>query len=140
MQRLLHQAGYSLQANAKTLEGNQHPDRDAQFRHIHDTAARFLSGGDPVVSVDCKKKELVGQFKNGGREWRPEGSPEHVNVHDFPGNALGKAIPYGVYDVAASTGWVSVGRATRLPRSRSAPCVPGGTPPARAPIPAPGAC
>jgi hypothetical protein len=109
VQRLLHQAGYSLQANAKTLEGNQHPDRDAQFRHIHDTAARFLSGGDPVVSVDCKKKELVGQFKNGGREWRPEGSPEHVNVHDFPGDALGKAIPYGVYDVGANTGWVSVG-------------------------------
>jgi hypothetical protein len=109
VQRLLHQAGYSLQANAKTLEGSQHPDRDVQFQHIHDTAARFLSGGDPVVSVDCKKKELVGQFKNGGREWRPEGDPEQVNVHDFPGDALGKAIPYGVYDIGANTGWVSVG-------------------------------
>jgi hypothetical protein len=109
VQRLLHQAGYSLQANAKMLEGSQHPDRDAQFRHIHDTVARFLSGGDPVVSVDCKKKELVGQFKNGGREWRPEGDPEQVNVHDFMDKQLGKAIPYGVYDVGANTGWVCVG-------------------------------
>ncbi len=98
VQRLLHQAGYSLQANAKMLEGSQHPDRDAQFRHIHDTVARFLSGGDPVVSVDCKKKELVGQFKNDGREWRPEGDPEQVNVHDFMDKQLGKAIPYGVYN------------------------------------------
>ena len=87
MQRLLHEAGYSLQANAKTLEGSQHPDRDAQFRHIHDTAARFLSAGDPVVSVDAKKKENVGQFKNGGREYQPKGSPVRVNVHDFPGDA-----------------------------------------------------
>ena len=107
--RLLHQAGYSLQANAKTLEGSQHADRDAQFQHIHDTAARFLSAGDPVVSVDCKKKELVGQFKNGGRQWRPQADPEQVNVHDFPGDALGKAIPYGVYDIGANAGWVSVG-------------------------------
>src|SRR5438270_7336445 len=101
VQRLLHEAGYSLQANAKTLEGSQHPDRDAQFRHIHDTAAVFLAAGDPVVSVDAKKKENVGQFKNGGREYQPKGSPERVNVHDFPGDAEGKAIPYGVYDIGA---------------------------------------
>jgi hypothetical protein len=107
--RLLHEAGYSLQANAKTLEGNQNPDRDAQFQHIHDTAAKFLAAGDPVVSIDCKKKELVGQFKNGGKEWRPGGDPERVNVHDFMDQQLGKAIPYGVYDIGADTGWVSVG-------------------------------
>lgn len=109
MQRLLHAAGYSLQGNQKTLEGNQNPDRDAQFRHIHDTAAAFGSAGDPVVSIDCKKKELVGQFKNGGKEWRPAGDPEQVNVHDFIDKQPGKAIPYGVYDIGANTGWVSVG-------------------------------
>lgn len=109
VQRLLHEAGYSLQGNQKTLEGNQNPDRDAQFRHIHDTAAAFGSAGDPVVSIDCKKKELVGQFKNGGKEWRPAGDPEQVNVHDFIDKQLGKAIPYGVYDIGANTGWVSVG-------------------------------
>ena len=108
VQRLLHDAGYSLQANAKTLEGRAHPDRDAQFRHIHDTVAGFLATGDPVVSVDCKKKELVGPFKNGGTQWRPAGEPEPVNVHDFLDEQLGKAIPYGVYDVGANTGWVSV--------------------------------
>ena len=107
--RLLHEAGYSLQANAKTLEGSQHPDRDAQFRHIHDTCVAFLAAGEPVVSVDCKKKELVGQFKNGGREYRPAGEPEQVNVHDFMDHDLGKAIPYGVYDIGANAGWVSVG-------------------------------
>jgi hypothetical protein len=109
VQRLLHEAGYSLQGNAKTLEGNQNPDRDAQFRHIHDTAAAFLAAGNPVVSVDCKKKELVGQFRNGGKEWRPKGEPEPVNVHDFIDKQLGKAIPYGVYDIGANTGWVNVG-------------------------------
>jgi transposase len=107
--RLLHEAGYSLQGNAKTLEGSQHPDRDAQFQHIHDTAAEFGSTGDPVISVDCKKKELVGQFKNGGQQWRPAGEPEAVNVHDFMDKQLGKAIPYGVYDIGADTGWVAVG-------------------------------
>ena len=106
--RLLHQAGYSLQANAKTLEGAQHPDRDAQFRHIHDRVAAAMTAGIPVVSVDCKKKELVGQYKNPGREYRPAGDPEQVQVHDFIGEA-GKAIPYGVYDLGANTGWVSVG-------------------------------
>lgn len=107
--RLLHQAGYSLQANAKTLEGNQHPDRDTQFGHIHDTCAEFLAAGDPVVSVDCKKKELVGQYKNNGKAWRPAGEPEQVDVHDFMDKELGKAIPYGVYDIGANTGWVNVG-------------------------------
>ena len=107
--RLLHEAGYSLQANAKTLEGTQNPDRDAQFQHIHDTAAGFLAAGDPVVSIDCKKKELVGQFKNGGKQWRPAGEPERVNVHDFMDHQLGKAIPYGVYNIGDNTGWVSVG-------------------------------
>ena len=109
VQRLLHEAGYRLQANAKTLEGAQHPDRDAQFRRIHDTASAFQAAGQPVVSVDCKKKELVGQFKNSGQTWRPAGDPEQVNVHDFMDKELGKAIPYGIYDVGANTGWVSVG-------------------------------
>jgi transposase len=107
--RLLHEAGYSLQGNTKTLEGTQHPDRDAQFGHIHNTAGEFLSSGDPVISVDCKKKELVGTFANRGREWQPGGRPERVNVHDFADPEQGKAIPYGVYDVGTNTGWVSVG-------------------------------
>ena len=123
VQRLLHEAGCSLQANAKTLEGSQHPDRDAHFRYIHDTAAAFLAAGDPVVSVDAKKKENVGQFKNGGRVYQPKGSPVRVNVHDFPGDAEGKAIPYGVYDIGANTGWVTgaeaitavTGPGTRIP-------------------------
>jgi transposase len=108
VQRLLHEAGYSLQSNTKTLEGSQHPDRDAQFRHIHDTVAASLGAGTPVVSVDCKKKELVGQYKNNGKDYRPAGDPEEVEVHDFIGEA-GKAIPYGVYDLGTNTGWVSVG-------------------------------
>ncbi len=107
--RLLHEAGYSLQANAKMVEGAQHADRDGQFRHIHDTVAQYTAAGDPVVSVDCKKKELVGQYKNNGTTWRPKGQPERVDVHDFPDPELGKAIPYGVYDVGANTGWVNVG-------------------------------
>ena len=107
--RLLHDLGYSLQSNRKTLEGRQHPDRDAQFNHINRRAKAFMRGGDPVVSVDTKKKELVGDFRNGGREWRPAGEPEKVRVHDFKDAALGKAIPYGVYDLAADAGWVSVG-------------------------------
>jgi len=108
VQRLLHEAGYSLQSNAKTVEGKQHADRDGQFRHIHDTASEYMLAGEPVVSVDCKKKEIVGAYKNNGTTWRPKGDPERVDVHDFPGEA-GKAIPYGVYDVGANTGWVSVG-------------------------------
>ena len=109
VRRLLREAGYSLQGNAKTLEGGQHPDRDAQFTYLADQAAEHLAAGAPVVSVDAKKKELVGQFKNGGQDYRPAGSPVPVNVHDFLDPALGKAIPYGVYDIGANTGWVSVG-------------------------------
>jgi transposase len=107
--RLLHDLGYSLQSNRKTLEGRQHPDRDAQFQYINRRAKAFQRQGQPVVSVDTKKKELVGQFRNGGREWHPQGQPEEVNVHDFPSEALGKVIPYGVYDEATNMGWVSVG-------------------------------
>jgi hypothetical protein len=107
--RLLRQQGYTLQRTAKTLEGRQHPDRDAQFRYISQQAAAQLAAGQPVVSVDAKKKELVGGFANGGAEWQPSGQPERVNVHDFLDPALGKAIPYGVYDLGANTGWVSVG-------------------------------
>ena len=106
---LLHEAGYSLQANAKRFEGAQHPDRDGQFAYINEQVKRFLDGGQPVVSVDTKKKELVGAFKNGGREWRPKGRPDEVNVYDFPTLALGKAIPYGIYDVGRNEGWVAVG-------------------------------
>ncbi len=105
---LLRDAGYSLQANANVREGRQHPDRDAQFRHIHDTGRRFLRAKDPMVSVDAKKKELVGAepgYKNGGREWEPKDGPVRVGTHDFPD----PAVPYGVYDVGANTGWVSVG-------------------------------
>jgi hypothetical protein len=109
---LLAGLGYSLQGNAKKVEGRQHPDRDAQFRHIDAAARRYLKAGDPVISVDCKKKELVGadpSYKNGGREWQPAGDPVGVGVHDFPDPKMPKAIPYGVYDIGANTGWVSVG-------------------------------
>lgn len=106
---LLHELGYSLQANRKTLEGASHPDRDAQFGHINERVQAFQASGDPVISVDTKKKELVGDFKNGGREWRPRGESEAVRVHDFAIKELGKVNPYGVYDVAKDTGWVSVG-------------------------------
>lgn len=109
---LLHEAGYSLQANRKTTEGKQHPDRDAQFGHINAQVRSFHSGRQPVISVDTKKKELVGDFKNGGKEWHPKGTPEEVRVHDFKDNELGKAIPYGVYDLASNEGWVSVGSPT----------------------------
>ena len=106
---LLCEEGFSLQGNAKTLEGKQHPDRDAQFRHINEQVREYQATKDPVISVDAKKKELVGEFKNGGREWRPAGEPVQVDTHDFPDRELGKAIPYGVYDLTANTGWVSVG-------------------------------
>ncbi|MGH3503154.1 MAG: ISAzo13 family transposase, partial [Nocardioidaceae bacterium] len=108
--RLLREAGYSLQSNAKVAEGRQHADRDAQFRYINERVTAYLAAGQPVVSVDTKKKELVGEFRNGGREYRPKGSPAPVNVHDFMDKQLGKAIPYGIYDIGANTGWVSVGR------------------------------
>lgn len=106
---LLHSLGYSLQANQKTLEGASHPDRDAQFENINRQAQEYLATADPVISVDTKKKELVGVFKNGGREWHPKGLPEKVKVHDFVDPELGRAIPYGVYDLATNSGWVSVG-------------------------------
>ena len=106
---LLKQAGYSLQANRKTREGNQHPDRNAQFEHINAQVIAFHKQRQPVISVDTKKKELVGDFKNGGSEWLPQGRPQEVRVHDFKDKQLGKAIPYGVYDLASNEGWVSVG-------------------------------
>jgi Rhodopirellula transposase DDE domain len=102
-------AGYSLQANRKTREGPNHPDRDAQFRYINQQVRRFQRAAQPVISVDTKKKELVGDFKNAGRQWRPQGQPEPVRVHDFLIPARGKAIPYGVYDLTRNAGWVSVG-------------------------------
>jgi Rhodopirellula transposase DDE domain len=106
---LLKQAGYSLQANRKTNEGTSHPDRNAQFEHINRQVVACQRRHQPVVSIDTKKKELVGEFKNPGEEWQPEGEPEKVQVHDFPDKKLGKAIPYGVYDIASNEGWVSVG-------------------------------
>jgi hypothetical protein len=106
---LLTAAGYSLQANRKTREGPAHPDRDAQFRHIAAQVRQFQAAGHPVISVDTKKKELVGDFKNAGRTWRPAGQPEPVRVHDFLIPEQGKAIPYGVYDLTRNAGWVSVG-------------------------------
>ena len=109
VRRLLSEGGYSLQANTKTLEGNQHVDRDAQFEYLAAQAKRHMTSGDPVISVDTKKKELVGTYKNAGQEWHPEGEPEQVKVHDFIDPAVGKANPYGVYDVANNVGWVSVG-------------------------------
>ena len=106
---LLKKLGYSLQGNRKTLEGTDHPDRNAQFEFINALAEEAMHNGQPVISVDTKKKELVGQYKNGGKEWRPQGEPEQVNVYDFVNKELGRANPYGVYDLANNTGWVSVG-------------------------------
>ena len=106
---LLRRMGYSLQANSKTREGNQHIDRDAQFHYINTQAKTFLAAHEPVVSVDTKKKELVGNFKNNGKEWRPNGTPELVNIHDFIDPKLSRAVPYGVYDITNNVGWVSVG-------------------------------
>jgi len=106
---LLHDEGYSLQANQKTLEGASHPDRDAQFEYINAQVKRSLAAKQPAISVDTKKKELVGEFKNSGRQWRPVGHAEHVRVHDFVIPELGRATPFGVYDLAHNVGWVSVG-------------------------------
>jgi transposase len=107
--QILRSIGFSLQGNRKTLEGAQHPDRDAQFRYINSTAAQFLAAAEPVISIDTKKKELVGRFAQAGQEWQPTGEPEKVNTYDFPDLAEGKAIPYGVYDLADDSAWVSVG-------------------------------
>jgi len=109
VRRLLTELGYSLQANAKTAEGRQHPDRDAQFRYLNEQVSAHQAEGAAVISVDTKKKEFVGEYKNGGREWHPRGQPTEVNVYDFVDEELGKAIPYGVDDLAANTGWVGVG-------------------------------
>lgn len=106
---ILHSLKYSLQGTRKTLEGHQHPDRDAQFQHINTLATEFLASADPVISVDTKKKELVGRFAQSGKEWHPEGEPVEVSTYDFPGQADGKAIPYGVYDLTDNSAWVSVG-------------------------------
>lgn len=106
---LLRYIGYSLQSNAKTSEGKQHPDRDAQFKYINRTVKRYLKKGWPVISVDTKKKELIGPYHRSGREYQPAGRPEQVLVHDFPDRDLGKAIPYGVYDIGENQGWVNVG-------------------------------
>ena len=107
---LLRESGYSLQANIKTTEGAQHPERDAQFRYLNEKAREFRNAGLPVVSVDAKKKELIGEFKNGGREYEPKGRPVPVRVHDFMVPGLGKAIPYGIYDLERNVGWVNVGQ------------------------------
>jgi hypothetical protein len=106
---LLHEMEYSLQANRKTMEGTSHPDRNAQFEHINAEVCRRMTANQPIISVDTKKKELIGRFKNGGRQWRPKGNPECVNVHDFLDKEKGKAIPYGVYELGRNVGWVSVG-------------------------------
>lgn len=106
---LLHRLDYSLQANAKTLEGASHPDRDAQFQYINSRVKEFLRRHQPVISVDTKKKELVGNFKNGGKEWQPKGEPEKVEIHDFASPEFPKVIPYGVYDIGKNMGWINVG-------------------------------
>ncbi len=108
--RLLHQLGYSLQSAQKSREGASHPDRNAQFEYINVLADKFLRNKQPIISVDTKSKELVGDFKNGGREWQPRATPEKTLVHDFPSDALGRAIPYGVYDMTRNEAWVNVGR------------------------------
>ena len=118
VRRMLHRMGYSLQAPAKQNEGTTHPDRDGQFRYLNGLVAEYLAAGEPVVSVDTKKKELIGNFANGGREWQPVGEPDRVNVHDFADRTLGdhaKAIPYGIYDVANDEGWVNVGDTADTP-------------------------
>jgi transposase len=107
--KLLRARGYSLQGTRKKTEGHQHPDRDDQFRYINKLASEFLASGDPVISVDTKKKELVGQFSQAGKEWHPQGEPVEVSTYNFPDQADGKAIPYGVYDLADNSAWVSVG-------------------------------
>jgi hypothetical protein len=106
---LLHFLGYSMQTNKKTREGKNHPDRDLQFHHINDTGMMYVKQGQPVISVDAKKREIIGNFKNAGSEWHPKGRPTEVNMHDFPDKELGKVTPYGVYDFKRNEGWVNVG-------------------------------
>ena len=127
--RLLKQQGYTLQRTLKTEEGAQHPDRDAQFRYLNQQAKQHLAAGQPVISVDTKKQELVGRYATGGREWQPAGEPERVGGHDFPDQQLGKVIPSGVYDLGANAGWVSVGTDHDTPRSRWRRCGAGGSRP-----------
>ncbi len=110
VRRILKSLKYRLQANRKTHEGGKHPDRDAQFLYIHEQKKKYLSAGEPVLSVDGKKKEPIGNYKNNGCEWHPKNTPEHVNVHDFVDPDVGRATPYGIYDVALNRGWVSVGK------------------------------
>jgi len=126
--RLLRSAGFSLQANAKTLEGAQHPDRDAQFRYIHDQVNEHQSAGEPVISVDAKKREQLGRLPMAGREWRPHGESVKVEAHSFffSGPEVDQAIPYGIYDLARDTGWVNVGATTTPASSRSSPSGAGG--------------
>ena len=119
--------GFSMQSNRKTREGSDHPDRDAQFRYINETVADALAAKQAVISVDTKKKELVGEFENGGREWATKGKPVEVNTHDFPSHAQGKATPYGVYDMGLNEGWVSVGISADTARSRRRRSARGGS-------------
>ena len=116
--RLMRGEGYSLQSPARVLEGRQHPDRDAQFRHLNAKIAEFREAGEPVISVDTKKKEQLGEYYRDGQTWRPKGDPVKVRDHDFPDDELGKIAPYGVYDIAANRGFVPVARAATPARSR----------------------
>ena len=138
--RLLRHLGFTLQANRKTREGASHPDRDAQFDHINAQVSSFQAAGQPAISVDTKKKELVGDFKNGGRELRATGEPEPVRVHDFEIPELGKVAPYGVYDIAANTGWSISGLITTPPLSRSRASGVGGAALAASATPPPPGC
>ena len=137
---LLREEGFSLQGNAKTIEGQRHPDRDAQFRYINEQVKAHQDSADPVISVDTKKKENVGEFKNGGREWRPKGQPTATRTHDFPDEQLGKAIPYGVYGLAANAAGSASARTTTPPRSPSSRSAAGGTRRAGLPTLGPGGC
>ncbi len=125
--RLLRENGFSLQGNAKVLEGKQHPDRDAQFRYINQQVKDHQAAGEPVISVDTKKRERLGRLPMGGREWRPRGDPVQVEDHSFfTGPDVEQAIPYGIYDITGNTGWVNVGPITTLPCSRRSPSAAGG--------------
>jgi transposase len=137
---ILRAEGFSLQGNAKTVEGKQHPDRDGQFRYINTQIKKYQVAGDPVVSVDTKKKELIGEFKNPGRQWRPAGRPVAVATHDFPDPQLGKAIPYGIYDLTADSGWSMSAPTTTQPRSPPSPSAAGGTASDRPPTPRRSGC